>query len=280
MADPRIFVSYRRTDSADAARRLADTLSEVFGKECIFLDADNILPGSDFALTLLRTLRRCDVLVVIVGPKWVNLRDKSGQRRIDDPLDYVQMEIAEGLSRAIPIIPVLVGGASMPAEDELPDKIRMFHRRQAVEARQESFDRDIRILIGQLEVLLKEAEIERAKHGQSISVRDYFEVILPYQLRTRSTRAAELAAEVNGIVLFNVSGDEGGSWAIILDASGPHVAAGRHGNPDLTISLTDRAMQDIMSGRFDARAAVASGEVRLSGDLKLLPRVASLVFGG
>lgn len=279
MADPRIFVSYRRDDAAKAARSFADELGKAFGKDQVFIDVENIVPGTDFALALLRTLRRCDVLVVIIGPKWLSLRN-GAVRRIDDPMDFVRMEIAEGLSRALPIVPVLVERASMPAEGDLPEKIRLLHRRQAVAIGRKSAGRDRALVVEILRRLLERVEQERVRHEQGGSVRDYFEVVLPYQLRLRGERAASLASEVHGSVLFNVTGVESGSWTIVLDHSGPRVERGPRSTADLVIDVTDGAMRDMMAGRFDARAAVARGAITLRGDLKLLPHIATFVFGG
>lgn len=279
MRNVRVFLSYRRIDSADAAKSVAESLADAFGDESIFLDTEDISAGSDFALTLLQALRACNVLIVLIGPRWSTLRDEAGERRIDDPMDYVQLEIAEALSRALPIIPVLVAGASMPAEADLPEKIRRFHRSQALALRTATHAEDVGVLVNRVRTVLAEAEADKTQHTGGTSVRDYFDVILPYQLRARSKRASALAAEVHGIVQFNIDGDEGGNWALVLDESGPRVLAGTQSRPDLVVNFSHEAMKSALTGHFDARSAVAAGEISLSGNLKLLPQVAAYVFG-
>lgn len=280
LTHPRIFLSYRREDSSEPAGRLCECLGAAFGKDALFLDVDNIQPGADFAVSLVRALRRCDVLLVIVGPQWVSLRGRGGRRRLEDRFDYVRMELLEGFSRALPTIPVLVEGAAMPREEDLPDKLRWFHRRQAVTIRTESFERDAHALTGQLDQLLREAAQARARSDEDLSIRDYFDLIVPMQLRARGAQASKLASEITGRILFHVVGEEGGSWTLVLDESGPRMENGACEDAHLSITITDGAMRNMLRGSFDARKALASGDIRLSGDVNLLPHVAMLVFGG
>jgi len=277
---PRVFISYRHDDSSEWTKHLFDELAAHFGPEKLFLDVENILPGVDFATSILQALHYCDVLLVVIGPKWVDLVDETGRRRIDDPLDYVRMEIEESFSGVV--IPVLVGGASMPKEEELPVEIRRLRRWQGMELRVDSFEDDAKRLINRMDELLREAKArkERQPQASGLPIRDYFEVILPTILRWKSPLAAKLAAEENCTLQFNVLGEEdGGTWTLMLKGSAPKIHSGSVDKPDLTITLTEGAMHDILAGRFDARSAIAEGQIELSGDPKLL-KTAGVLFGG
>src|SRR5688572_14604229 len=117
---PRIFISYRRDDSIDAAGRLYDRLSDHFGKDNVFLDVDAIPVGVDFRRHLQDAVGECDVLLAVIGHAWLDARRADGSRRLDDPADFVRIEIRTALERGIPVIPVLVGRATMPAGRDLP----------------------------------------------------------------------------------------------------------------------------------------------------------------
>ncbi|MBP0445827.1 TIR domain-containing protein [Roseomonas sp. SSH11] len=129
---PRIFVSYRRDDSAGWVGRLVDDLGEGFGAENVFQDIHSITPGSDFVDAINETLRDADCVLAVIGPNWLAGTSPDNRRiRRDD--DYVRLELATALARKLRVIPVLVGGAQMPAPEDLPDDIRMLARRNAAE---------------------------------------------------------------------------------------------------------------------------------------------------
>ena len=118
----RIFVSYRREDSAGWAGRLVDDLAEKFGAANVFQDIHSITAGMDFVDAINETLQKTDCALVVIGPFWLSLRDEEGGRRLDDASDYVRLEVATALRRGSPVIPVLVGGAKMPAPASLPEE--------------------------------------------------------------------------------------------------------------------------------------------------------------
>lgn len=128
----KIFISYRRDDSAGQAGRIYDTLCQHFGAQQIFMDIDNIEPGIDFIKAMEDAVSSCDVLLAIVGRSWFATDDKN-TRRIDSPTDFVQLEIATALTRGIRVIPVLVQDAAMPSSQSLPDNLKDFARRNALE---------------------------------------------------------------------------------------------------------------------------------------------------
>jgi tetratricopeptide (TPR) repeat protein len=151
----KIFISYRRDDSAGTAGRLHDRLAQTFGKTNLFIDVDNMPAGVDFVEYLGTQVANCEIFLCAVGPNWLNARDEEGRRRLDQPDDYVRIEIAEALKRDIPVIPVLVDGARVPKARELPDSIALLTRRQAVEVRNSQFGRDADSLTQKIREVLK-----------------------------------------------------------------------------------------------------------------------------
>lgn len=117
-----IAISYRRQDSSPVAGRLYDRLQAEFGKGSVFMDFDSIPYGVDFREHIKQTLQRAKVIVAIIGPEWAGGKD-SMNRRIDDPTDFVRLEVASALESGIPIIPVLVNNTPMPDAKSLPPKL-------------------------------------------------------------------------------------------------------------------------------------------------------------
>ncbi len=128
-----IFVSYRRDDARQAAGRLADDLVEHFGNANIFRDIEGIELGVDFVEALNRALEACVVMLVLIGPRWLDIRDAKGNRRLDDPRDWIRQEISTALQRGIRVVPVLIDGTPLPEEEVLSDDLKPLVRRQALE---------------------------------------------------------------------------------------------------------------------------------------------------
>ena len=125
-----VFVSYRRDDQAGFAGRLADVLVSTFGADNVFRDIEDIHPGEDFVVAIEKQLAVVDVMLVVVGPAWLTV-SRNGVRRLDEPDDFVRQEIEAGLRSGKAVLPVLVGGATMPAENDLPRSIAALARRQS-----------------------------------------------------------------------------------------------------------------------------------------------------
>lgn len=139
-----VFISYRREDSAGYAGRLHEELEGRFGAGRIFRDVDTLRPGQDFEDAIREQLMQCQACVVMIGPGWLKSQDAAGQRRLDKPTDFVAMEIAAALKRPdVLVVPLLVGGATMPAPDDLPERIRPLARRHALTARDETWEADM-----------------------------------------------------------------------------------------------------------------------------------------
>src|SRR5215510_1409512 len=146
-------ISYRRADSQDIAGRIADHLRHRLGASEVFLDTGSIPAGADFRHTIQEALRRRGVLIAIVGPEWMAAR-QGAPERINDPDDPVRLEIATALDEGLPIIPVLVSGASMPSANELPDDIKDFAYRNALSVdRGRYFHRDADELVREIKTL-------------------------------------------------------------------------------------------------------------------------------
>ena len=119
-----IFLNYRREDASHAAARLCDQLLKHFGPEAIFMDIDSVPVGKDFTESIANALDACSVFLAIIGSTWVNVKDSMGNRRLNDPNDYVRLEIQAALRRGIPVIPVLIDNAGLPNPLELPESLR------------------------------------------------------------------------------------------------------------------------------------------------------------
>lgn len=159
----RIFISYRREDSRGSAGRLYDQLAAYFGRDRIFMDVDTIQPGLDFVDAIEVAVRETDVLIVVIGSAWLNALDASGNRRLDNPEDFVRLEIATALNQNIRVIPVLVEGAMMPRSTDLPDDLKPLARRNAIEISHTRFHSDTQRLIQALELTLEQIEADRIR---------------------------------------------------------------------------------------------------------------------
>jgi len=141
---PAIFISYRREDSAGYAGRMHEELAGRLGQEQVFRDADTLRAGQDFEQAIHQRLQDCQACLVLIGPNWVTSQTAAGERRLHQPGDYVCMEIAAALARPdVLVVPVLVGGATMPAAADLPETIRALRRRQAMSVRDEAWEADM-----------------------------------------------------------------------------------------------------------------------------------------
>ncbi|MGB1254346.1 MAG: TIR domain-containing protein [Thiolinea sp.] len=145
------FISYRRQDSAGHVRAIHDRLRQHFHPDQIFMDVEDIPLGTDFVTVLDSNLQDCVIMLVMIGPDWLDIRSSNGKRRLDNPNDFVLLEIHQALKRNIGIIPILVDGAPMPTEADLPDVLKPLARRQALELDNKHYDSGIQTLIESME---------------------------------------------------------------------------------------------------------------------------------
>jgi hypothetical protein len=149
-----IFISYRREDSAGYAGRLFADLKRRFAQDQIFIDVAGIALGRDFRKVVDEHVSGCDVLLAVIGREWAGVRQDQPPR-LQDPKDLVRIEIASALKRDIPVVPVLVEGATMPRQDELPSDLEPLSFRNAIELRHERWDDDVGELMDALAEIIK-----------------------------------------------------------------------------------------------------------------------------
>jgi predicted ATPase len=147
----RFFLSYRREETAGHAGRLADHLLDRFGAGSVFMDVESIEAGADFTEAIGRAIADSDAVLVLIGPGWLGSAGSDRRRRLDNASDFVRREVEAALSSDVRVIPVLVGGASMPAEEHLPPSIGELARRNAVELQDRRWREDVDALIDVLE---------------------------------------------------------------------------------------------------------------------------------
>jgi hypothetical protein len=142
-----IFISYRREDTEGHAGRLFRDLCERFGKSVVFMDVAGIEPGRDFRRVIEQQVASCGVLLAIIGKDWLTVADEKGQRRLDDPIDFVRIETATALKRDIPVVPILVHGARIPRPEQLPEDLKELAYRNSVELTHARWESDVQVLI-------------------------------------------------------------------------------------------------------------------------------------
>lgn len=145
-----IFISYRRDDTEGEAGRLFDDLVRAYGDTSVFMDVAGIDPGVDFRQAIDKNVSGCGVLLAVIGPSWATIVGHDGTRRLDNPEDYVRLEISSALKRGIPVIPVLVHDARMPALDQLPEDLKDLRYRNSVELTHARWNSDVTLLIDAL----------------------------------------------------------------------------------------------------------------------------------
>jgi hypothetical protein len=143
----KVFISYRRQDASGHAGRLQERLKNELGKKGIFVDVASVDPGTDFHDAIARAIGESRALIAVIGADWISAKDGNGRRRLDDPGDYVRVELEQAFRRNIKVIPVLVRGAEMPRSDQLPESLRKLSQIQALELRDTRWDDDLAALL-------------------------------------------------------------------------------------------------------------------------------------
>src|SRR6188508_3047598 len=191
------FISYRREDAAGYAGRLRESLERRLGPSRVFRDVDTLRPGQDFVQAIEARLTDCRVMLTVIGREWAGARDMTGSRRLDEPYDFVRLEIAAALARPnVLVVPVLVEGAAMPAASELPENIRPLARRHAVTIRDETWDADVDRLVGVIESATGAVDPSRADAPISPA---------------RLWAGGALAVVIVGLLLFNQNRNRDGA---------------------------------------------------------------------
>lgn len=170
MAREAIFISYRREDSAKDAAKLYETLAARIGASYVFKDVDDIPLGADFGRHISEVLPRCRIALIVIGPGWAKVRDQDGRRRLEDPFDWVRIEVELAVAAAtrgdLQVIPILVNGARMPRADEVPTAIHgLLARNAAIIRRQNDFVTDVKRLLSAV-ALVVAPEMVRIPAGE------------------------------------------------------------------------------------------------------------------
>jgi hypothetical protein len=161
-----VFINYRREEPGGHAKRLFHELVKRFGRHKIFMDRYDIPLGVDFTQEIAERLRSCRALVVVIGPKWTSVIGRESRRRLDEPFDWVRIEILAALDRGIPTIPVAVGGAKMPMVDDLPEELRPLARLNGIVLGKTRFGSNLPILFRSLEALQDQARRSKGLNAQ------------------------------------------------------------------------------------------------------------------
>jgi MinD-like ATPase involved in chromosome partitioning or flagellar assembly len=170
-----IFISYRRRQAKHLAGRLYDKLAGEFGDRQVFMDVDALNAGVNFPDAIKAAIEACDVLLAIIGPDWVTEADEAGTRRLDDPGDFVRLEVEAALTRGVWVIPVLADEAPMPRPDELPESLAALTRRQAIVVRHETFGQNTLELVTAIRRALafrREAEEQARRQAEEKARRE------------------------------------------------------------------------------------------------------------
>jgi hypothetical protein len=146
----KVFISYRREDSAGYAGRILDRLERELERAHLFIDVDGIPLGRNFVKLLGEEVAKCDVLLAVIGHDWLDARDENGTRRLNNPNDFVRIEVATALQRDIPVIPILLDGTRVPKADELPKDLKELPLRNGLGVHHASFHADMTKLIREL----------------------------------------------------------------------------------------------------------------------------------
>jgi TIR domain len=136
----RVFISYRRTDSRQVAGRIRDRVADHVGNSNVFFDATSMQYGVDYRVQVHATLADCEVLLVVIGKEWLTTADSKGRRRLDNAADTVRLEIEAGLERKIPVVPIMVDGALLPVEADLPASLKALAFCHGISVRDDHLD--------------------------------------------------------------------------------------------------------------------------------------------
>jgi formylglycine-generating enzyme required for sulfatase activity len=161
-----IFISYRREETRWSARILHDRLCRAFDPKQIFMDIDAIALGEDFVEVIETKVAKCDVLIAVIGKNWLTSKDDQGHRRLDNPEDFVRMEVGAALKRKIRVIPVLVDGALIPRSTELPEDLKPLVRRNALLITDTSFEADCERLATAVRQVLEKVAAEQREREE------------------------------------------------------------------------------------------------------------------
>jgi uncharacterized membrane protein YeaQ/YmgE (transglycosylase-associated protein family) len=202
----KIFLCYRRDDAGGDTGRLSDRLVREFGDDSIFMDVDGIRLGTNFVKRLTAEVQSCDVLLAVIGPNWLDARDEEGHRRLDNPHDFVRIEIGAALQRDIPVIPILLNGTKIPRADRLPPELQELTLRSALDVRLGSFHSDVARLI---------AALKQSPSTEPPSDQETYPKLEEFVWARKANPVKKVQAETwLQIILFGIAGALVASWLL------------------------------------------------------------------
>ena len=266
MPAPQIFISYRRDDAAGYARAVYDELAREFGAERVFIDVDDIAAGQAFDEVIRQAVGASQVLLVLIGKRWLGERD-AAPPRIHDADDFVRAEVSAGLARGMRVIPLLIDGAAMPAASQLPDSLRALVRRNALELDNSRFAADLQRLTSALRDALDTPAV--AAPG----------VTPPGAATRRLPLAAMLVLAL--VLALAVAIAAGVLWRsqAPLPATTPQPAAGTSARPDLNGRWQADVTYDWPNARYVERFEFAGDGAELRGSASFLGVPRGIVEG-
>ncbi len=243
----RLFLSYRRDDTAGRAGRLFDGLTQRLGPGQVFQDVEAIKPGLDFERAVADSLESADASVVVIGPEWATVTEPGGARRLDRDDDFVRLEVGVALRSERPVVPVLVGGAQMPRAEELPEELRPLLKRQAFTVRDSVWNGDVDDLVRDLRSHLLEPPRRRRRPLVVAAV-----VLL-----------VAAAGAVAAVLLWPDPDDPGGGAATTAATDGPEATAAPGVVPPCTVVDRDSLTALDLAPQTPAVHTLADGSGRL-----------------
>jgi hypothetical protein len=245
-----IFISYRRDDSEGQTGRLFDDLVAQFGQDSVFMDVVGIAPGRDFRRAIDEQVATCGILLAMIGKNWLEARDESGHRRLDDPMDFVRLETASALKRDIPVIPVLVRGAAMPRAEQLPLDLVELAYRNAVELSHARWDSDVQVLINALRPYVKSThdDLHSARSGPGVLTAGSVGGSLAPEPVPSAPNKIKLGLIIGAIALVGIVIAAVGYLWLTRAGNGPIVKEQSNASPQISPEPTPKNSGSILGG--------------------------------
>ncbi len=279
----KIFISYRRDDSSDISGRIHDRLRTQFPQSKIFIDVNTIPPGVDYIDALESEVSTCDMLLAIIGPKWLSAEGlEKGSRRLDDPTDLVRIEIIAALSRAIRVIPVLVGSAQIPTSAQLPEALKSLARRNAITVSHSTFDSDMARLtasFGAIQTKRKHAYKSYLTIFGALAIAGSLNLTYPSEIGRRFSAAWDFVSlgfghpkpPVRQLLpgLAQIATHSGPTLIMYAASSGKLAAAGDENGSTFSRSVSQHLADDALDVEQLAKRVIA--DVKLQTEVTQLP---------